>query len=163
GQVSQGWHGPYPTSSPTAAPLIVARFAKSQCHPCPAPRPVHHLPRKHPHRRLSPTRTPRPATPHPCRATDTRVENPLRGPLRSRGNSQRVRPRTRHATLPLPRTGKGPHPARPDRHRHQHRAPQRPPIDRGSTPATPTDRLPDLPRSAQDPPAEVLAHPGHLT
>ncbi|MFJ9908658.1 transposase [Streptomyces sp. NPDC101152] len=36
GQVSQGWHGPYPTSSPTAAPLIVARFTKSQCHPCPA-------------------------------------------------------------------------------------------------------------------------------
>ncbi|MFC6060818.1 transposase, partial [Streptomyces pratens] len=35
GQVSQGWHGPYPTSSPTAAPLIVAKFAKSQCHPCP--------------------------------------------------------------------------------------------------------------------------------
>ncbi|MFE5806223.1 IS1182 family transposase [Streptomyces sp. NPDC056491] len=36
GQVSAGWHGPYPTSSPTAAPLIVARFAKSQCRPCPA-------------------------------------------------------------------------------------------------------------------------------
>ncbi|MET8038119.1 IS1182 family transposase [Streptomyces sp. NPDC005345] len=36
GHVSQGWHGPYPTSSPTAAPLIVAKFAKSQCHPCPA-------------------------------------------------------------------------------------------------------------------------------
>ncbi|MFG2232276.1 transposase [Streptomyces sp. NPDC048723] len=36
GQVSQGWHGPYPTSSPTAAPLIVARFTKSQCQPCPA-------------------------------------------------------------------------------------------------------------------------------
>lgn len=35
GQVSQGWHGPYPTSSPTAAPLIVAKFAKSQCRPCP--------------------------------------------------------------------------------------------------------------------------------
>lgn len=35
GQVSAGWHGPYPTSSPTAAPLIVARFTKSQCHPCP--------------------------------------------------------------------------------------------------------------------------------
>ncbi|MFE2188745.1 IS1182 family transposase [Streptomyces sp. NPDC059455] len=35
GQVSQGWHGPYPTSSPTAAPLIVARFTKSQCRPCP--------------------------------------------------------------------------------------------------------------------------------
>ncbi|MBT2488153.1 IS1182 family transposase [Streptomyces sp. ISL-96] len=36
GEVSRGWHGPYPTSSPTAAPLIVARFTKSQCRPCPA-------------------------------------------------------------------------------------------------------------------------------
>ncbi|MFE4335194.1 IS1182 family transposase [Streptomyces sp. NPDC056831] len=36
GQVSAGWHGPYLTSSPTAAPLIVARFTKSQCRPCPA-------------------------------------------------------------------------------------------------------------------------------
>lgn len=35
GQVSAGWHGPYPTSSPTAAPLIVARFTTSQCQPCP--------------------------------------------------------------------------------------------------------------------------------
>ncbi|WP_344317896.1 transposase [Streptomyces javensis] len=35
GQVSQGWHGPYPTSSPTAAPLTVTRFIKSQCRPCP--------------------------------------------------------------------------------------------------------------------------------
>ena len=31
----QGWHGPYPTSSPDAAPLIVARFTKKQCQPCP--------------------------------------------------------------------------------------------------------------------------------
>jgi transposase len=36
GQVSNGWHGPYPTSSPDAAPLIVARFTKGQCQPCPA-------------------------------------------------------------------------------------------------------------------------------
>ncbi|MGW7366796.1 transposase [Streptomyces sp. NPDC054841] len=35
GQVSKVWHGPYPTSSPTAAPLIVARFTKGQCQPCP--------------------------------------------------------------------------------------------------------------------------------
>ncbi|WP_225061085.1 transposase [Nocardia sp. alder85J] len=34
-QVSNRWHGPYPTSSPTAAPLIVARFTKAQCRPCP--------------------------------------------------------------------------------------------------------------------------------
>ncbi|MGP3916543.1 transposase [Nonomuraea sp. 10N515B] len=36
GQISAGWHGPNPTSSPTAAPLIVARFTKGQCQPCPA-------------------------------------------------------------------------------------------------------------------------------
>ncbi|MFE7712295.1 IS1182 family transposase [Streptomyces sp. NPDC057486] len=35
GEISRGWHGPHPTSSPTAAPLIVARFTKSQCRPCP--------------------------------------------------------------------------------------------------------------------------------
>jgi len=34
-QVSKSWHGPYPTSSPDAAPLIVARFTKGQCQPCP--------------------------------------------------------------------------------------------------------------------------------
>ena len=36
GQVSKGWHGPYPTSSSDAAPLIVARFTRQQCQPCPA-------------------------------------------------------------------------------------------------------------------------------
>jgi hypothetical protein len=35
GQVSKGWHGPCPTSSPDAAPLIVARFTRAQCQPCP--------------------------------------------------------------------------------------------------------------------------------
>ncbi len=35
GQVSAGWHGPYPTSELAGAPLIVARFTKSQCQPCP--------------------------------------------------------------------------------------------------------------------------------
>ncbi|MEU9993581.1 transposase [Streptomyces sp. NPDC048045] len=28
-------HAPYPTPSPTAAPLIVAQFTKGQCRPCP--------------------------------------------------------------------------------------------------------------------------------
>jgi len=36
GQVSKGWHGPCPASSPDAAPLIVARFTRAQCRPCPA-------------------------------------------------------------------------------------------------------------------------------
>ncbi|MER7694916.1 transposase [Streptomyces sp. NPDC097610] len=35
GQVSAGWHGPYPTSELAGAPLIVARFTQSQCRPCP--------------------------------------------------------------------------------------------------------------------------------
>ena len=35
GQVSRTWHGPCPTSSPDAAPLIVAKFTRSQCQPCP--------------------------------------------------------------------------------------------------------------------------------
>ncbi|MGW1903048.1 transposase [Streptomyces hirsutus] len=35
GQVSSSRHGLYPTSSPTAAPLIVAKFTKGQCQPCP--------------------------------------------------------------------------------------------------------------------------------
>ncbi|MFE6665737.1 hypothetical protein ACFVFH_19540 [Streptomyces sp. NPDC057697] len=34
-ETSAGWHGPYPASSPTAAPLIIARFTKGQCRPCP--------------------------------------------------------------------------------------------------------------------------------
>ena len=33
GQVSRGWHGPYPTSSPDAAPLIVARFTRASASP----------------------------------------------------------------------------------------------------------------------------------
>lgn len=36
GQTSRAWYGPYPTSSPQAAPLIVVKFAKTQCGPCPA-------------------------------------------------------------------------------------------------------------------------------
>lgn len=35
GPGQRGRHGPYPTSSPTAAPLIVAQFTKGQCQPCP--------------------------------------------------------------------------------------------------------------------------------
>ena len=31
----RGLARPYPTSSPTAAPLIVARYTRSQCQPCP--------------------------------------------------------------------------------------------------------------------------------
>ncbi|WP_338675201.1 PEP/pyruvate-binding domain-containing protein [Streptomyces sp. SCSIO 30461] len=59
-QVSAGRHGPYPTSSPTAAPLIVARFTKSQHRPCP-------------------TRT-RPAARLPSRTTSTSARSPGRSP-----------------------------------------------------------------------------------
>ncbi|WUH93656.1 hypothetical protein OG900_28465 [Streptomyces sp. NBC_00433] len=84
-QVSAGWHGPYPTPSPIAAPLIVARFTKSQCRPRPARNTLHHHRRQRPNRGLSPARTPRPPNPRPHRAADTRVEDPLRDPLRGGG------------------------------------------------------------------------------
>ena len=163
GQISAGWHGPYPASSPTAAPLIVGPVHQKPVPPLPCPHPLHHHRRQRPDRGLSPARTSRPATPRPRRAADTRVEDPLRGALRGGGNRQRVRPRPRHAPLPLPRTGKSPHPARPDGHRREHRAPQRTDTDRGSTHTPPADRLPELPRPARTTPAEVLANPRHLT
>jgi hypothetical protein len=65
GQVSKGWHRPYPTSSPTAAPLIVARFTKSQCQPCPARSQCTTSRDSARKCGLSPARTPRPATPRP--------------------------------------------------------------------------------------------------
>ncbi len=139
-QVSAGRHGPCPTS-PTAAPLIVARFTKSQCRPCPA--------RAQGTASRESSRT-MGFPPRELRDLQLRVRTEQQTPewktryagaLRSGGNRQRVRPRTGHATLPLPRTGKGPHPARPDRHRRQHRAPQRTAADRGNPPRS-AGRLP---------------------
>jgi hypothetical protein len=94
------------------------------------PSPVHRLPRRRPERGLSPARTPRPASPRPHRAADARLAGPLRGPLRSGGHHQRVRPRTRHAPLPLPKTAKSPPTARTHGDRREHRTPQRPATDR---------------------------------
>lgn len=77
-----------------------------------------------------------------ARAADVPVESPLRGPLRSGEHGQRVRSWTRHAPLPLPRTGKGRRPARSDVHRRHHRTPQRTSTHRGSmTCGTPVDGL----------------------
>jgi transposase len=105
GQVSRGWHGPYPTSSPTAAPLIVARFTKAQCQPCPV---------------RSQCTTSRDSArnvgfPHENSATCNsasapssrpRLAGPIRGPIRSGRHCERVRSRTRHASLPLSGTTK---------------------------------------------------------
>lgn len=114
GQVSRGWHGPYPTSSPTAAPLIVARFTKGQCQPC-SVRAQCTTSRESARNVGFPPRELRDLQ-RPRRAADTRLEDPLRGPLRGGGHCQRVRPRPRHASLPLPRAGQSPPPARSDRH-----------------------------------------------
>lgn len=141
GQVSQGWHGPYPTSSPTAAPLIVARFAKSQCRPCPVRSRCTSTVDSARTVGFPPARAPRPTAPRPHRAADAPVEGSLRGPLRSGGHGQRVHSRTRHAPLPLPRTGKGTRPARPDGHRRQHRTLQRSSTHQGSPPC-PADQPP---------------------
>ncbi len=66
--------------------------------PCPDRPPCTHS-RERPATGLAPARTPRPASPRPHRATDTRLEGPLRGPLRSGRHHQRVRPGTRDAPV----------------------------------------------------------------
>ncbi|MFF2143659.1 hypothetical protein [Kitasatospora sp. NPDC058190] len=71
GQTSAGWHGSYPTSSPTAAPLIVARSTKSQCQPCPARAP----------------RAPSPETPRAPWAFGQAKARPLKILLRSKVRS----------------------------------------------------------------------------
>jgi hypothetical protein len=163
GQVSQGWHGPYPTSSPTAAPLIVARFTKAQCQPCPD-RPQCTSSRESARNvGFPPARTPRSASPRPCRAADARAESPLRGPFRSGGHHQRVRPRTRHAPLPLPRTAESPLTARTHSHRREHRTTQQPVSGRGSIATETADSLPDLPGPQRPAPAEILANPRNLS
>ncbi len=65
GQVSKGWHGPYPTSSPDAAPLIVVRFTKKQCQPCPVRTACEfaHGPRHAPLPLPGPAQSPPPARP----------------------------------------------------------------------------------------------------
>lgn len=164
--ISQAHHRPAKTCPrPHRGPADRGQVHQKPVPALPDPSPIHHLPREHPHRGLSPTRTSLPATPCPCRATDSRVEDPLRGPLRSGGHSQRVRPRPWDAPLPLPRTEQSPHPARPGRHRHQHQAPQRSLTDRGSIPAPPADGLPELPRSrfpGRDPGAPWAPRPQQL-
>ncbi len=69
----------------------------------------------------------------------------LRPPLRSRGHHQRVRPRTRHAPLPLPRTAESPPATRTHGHRREHRTTQHPVSDRGlSSPRPPTALAADV-------------------
>ena len=144
GQVSKGWHGPYPTSSPDAAPLIVARFTKGQCQPCPVrdactasgdgkrtvgfpPRELYELQAR-----------------NRADQQDPAWHQALRSAGRRRGHRLRARPRPRHAPLPLPGTAQGPPAACPDRHRGQHGAPQPAPPRREHIPAT-ADGVPGLP------------------
>ncbi|MFI2034618.1 hypothetical protein ACH470_08085 [Streptomyces bottropensis] len=80
GQVGAGRHGPYTTSSPTAAPLIVARFTNSQCRPCSA-RTRRTTTADSPRTVGVPTRTPRHATPRPRRAATPQQPGGDRGTL----------------------------------------------------------------------------------
>jgi hypothetical protein len=151
GQISKGWHGPYPTSSPTAAPLIVARFTKAQCQPCPVRTQCTTSRDGARNVGFPPTGTPRPATPRPRRAAVTRLAGPVCGPLRSGGHHERVRPRTRHASVPLPRTAEGPPATCVHGDRREHRTSQRPATIRRNNPTPATDRLPRLPGPTRDP------------
>ncbi|CAM5609338.1 hypothetical protein SHIRM173S_04098 [Streptomyces hirsutus] len=158
GQTSRAWYGPYPTSSPQAAPLIVVKFAKSQCGPCPArskctssraasrsvgfpPKDLLDLQR-------------RAGAEHD--GADRRSIYALRSGCRR--HCQRARARPRDAAMPLPRTRQDPCPARSHRHRGEHRTA----LDRflacGTGPSTPAaDCVPDPPGPAGDPPTSLLA------
>lgn len=155
GQVSAGWHGPYPTSSPTAAPLIMACFTRSRCKPCPA-RTKCTTARDAGRNVGFPPRALRTAVTQPRRAAGPGLAQALRSPVRHRGHHQRVRARPRHAPLSLPRAGQGPSTTRPHRRRRQHRTPQPTVFGRTSTP-TAADRLPELPRSTRHPAPPFLA------
>jgi transposase len=163
GQVSQGWHGPYPISSPTAAPLIVARFTKAQCHPCPArtqcttsresTRTVGFPPRELRDLQLR-VRTEQQTPEWKARYA---VRSGVEGTVNEFAHGHGMR-RCRYRGQ-----SKAHRPARPDRHRHQHRAPQRTATDQRRAPAPTADGLPELSRPAQDPPAHLMANPWQLT
>ncbi|MFF4053631.1 transposase [Streptomyces chartreusis] len=163
GQVSAGWHDPYPTSSPTAAPLIVARFTKSQCRPCPArtqctstadsartvgfpPRELRDLQLRVQAEQQTPEWKARYA-----------VRSGVEGTVNEFAHGHGMR-RCRYRGL-----GKVHVQHVFDGHSRQHRAPQRTATSRGSPHTPPTDCLPELPRPARDPSPEVLAKPGQLT
>ncbi|MFD1276300.1 hypothetical protein ACFQ51_45160 [Streptomyces kaempferi] len=128
GKVSAGWHGPYPTSSPTAAPLIVARFTKSQCRPCPV-------------------RTRSTTTADSARTVDfpSRELRDLQLRVRAEQQTPPGWPATRSApesrapstssptdtacARPLPRTAENPSATCTHGHRREHRTPQRPATD----------------------------------
>ncbi|WP_235193116.1 transposase [Streptomyces viridochromogenes] len=114
GQVSRGWHGPYPTSSPTAAPLIVARFTKGQCRPCPV--------------RAQ------------CTTSRESARNVGLPPRELRDLQLRVR--TEQQTPPLPRTAESTPATRTHGHRREHRTTQRPAGDRGNLFTETADRRP---------------------
>lgn len=105
----QGADGRYPSSSPTAAPLIVARFTKSHCRPCPARTrctsvgfPLQELRDLQLHVRTE-QQTPKGKTRYAVRSgAEGTVRGFAQGP--------------RHVVLPLPRAERGSHPARPDGH-----------------------------------------------
>ena len=156
GQVSKGWHGPYPTSSPTAAPLIVARFTKSQCQPCPA-RSQCTTSRDGARNVGSPRENS--ATCNSASAPSNRppTGSPVCGPFQSGGHRERVRPRTRHASMPLPGTTQGSSATCLHRDRREHRTPQRPTTIRRDHPGPTTNRLPGFPGPTRDSSTEVLA------
>ncbi|MCX4755144.1 transposase [Kitasatospora purpeofusca] len=144
GEVGQGWHGPYPTSSPTAAPLIVARFANRQCRPCPARAQC--TTAREGHRTVGfPPRELRDLQLR-VRAEQQTAEWKARYAVRSGVEGTVNEFAHGHGMRRCPRRTQDPRSARPDRHRRQRRTPQWPTTDRGGAPSPSTNGFPGLPR-----------------
>lgn len=143
GRTSTTW-----VEAPAMAPCTAARFASSQCDPCPdrpactrgkSARTVNFLPRRL--HELQARNLTDPARPP--------LETALRHPVRRRRHHLRTRQRPPSPPKPLPRPPQDPRPTRPDRHRHQHRTPRLtnappPPQRSHSVPALPRRTRPDL-------------------
>jgi len=73
GQVSKGWHGPYPTSSPRRRPAHRGALHQGPVPALPRQGRLHHLRRRQAHRGLPPARALRAAGPQPRRPARPRL------------------------------------------------------------------------------------------
>ena len=136
GQVSKGWRGPLPTSSPQSPRSSWHALPRASASP--APPACATSGDGQAHRGFPRAEALRTADPQPHRPARSRPAQALRSAVRRRGHRLRARPRPRQAPLPLPGIAQGPPAACPDRHRGWHRTPQPAPLGESTSPRPPT-------------------------